>query len=168
MAGRCRVPLDHSGQLGPDRLELGHLGVDLGHPLTQQRLAMPTRAEALVADGQQLSDLAQPEADPLGALDEPQPLNRLLGVLAVTSRGPLRRRLSCVKNLAGSACVASGSLAGRPVALASLGEALELPCVHVAHPFPAMLGRWADPRVVGNTAVTQGIHVRAVLFDPCA
>src|SRR5919202_326402 len=31
-----------------------------------------------------------------------------------------------------------------------------------------MLGRWADPRVVGNTAVTQGMHVRAVLVDPCA
>src|SRR4029453_13255507 len=80
----------------------------------------------------------------------------------------VRLRVSCVNKLAGSSCAAARSLAGRPVALASLGEALELPCVHVAHPFPAMLGRWADPRVVGNTAVTQGIHVRAVLFDPCA
>ena len=35
-------------------------------------------------------------------------------------------------------------------------------------PFPARLGRWADPRVVGSTAVTQGMHVRAVQFDPCA
>lgn len=42
-------------------------------------------------------------------------------------------------------CVAHRSLAGRPVALASLGEALELPFVHVAHPLPARLGRWADP-----------------------
>jgi len=63
---------------------------------------------------------------------------------------------------------ASGSLAGRPVVLASFGELLHLPCVHVAHPFPALLGRWAEPPVVGNSAVTQGMHVRAVLFDPCA
>src|SRR5262249_7204933 len=48
------------------------------------------------------------------------------------------------------------------------GELLELPCVHVAHPFPAMLGRWADSRVVANTTVTQGMHVRPILFDPCA
>jgi hypothetical protein len=43
------------------------------------------------------------------------------------------------KKLAGSSCIASGPLSGRPVALSS-GEALELPCVHVAHPFPAVLG----------------------------
>ena len=40
--------------------------------------------------------------------------------------------------------------------------------MYVAHPFPAGLGRWADPRVVGTTAVTQGFHVRAVQVDPCA
>src|SRR3712207_4309883 len=45
---------------------------------------------------------------------------------------------------------------------------MELPRVHVAYPFPARLSRWADPRVVGNSAVTQGAHVRAVQFDPCA
>src|SRR2546421_12876618 len=61
----------------------------------------------------------------------------------------------------------TASLAGRPVALASLGEALELPFVHAAHPFPAGLGRWADPRVAGNMGVTQGVHVRAILVDPC-
>ena len=38
MAGRGRIPLDHPRQLGPDRLELGHPGVDLSHPLPQQRL----------------------------------------------------------------------------------------------------------------------------------
>jgi hypothetical protein len=31
-------------------------------------------------------------------------------------------------------CVAHRSLAGRPVALASSGEALELPCVHAREP----------------------------------
>src|SRR5687768_10863835 len=58
-------------------------------------------------------------------------------------------------------------LAGRRVAFASFGEALGLPCVHIAYPFPAGLGRGADPRVIGSMAVTQGMHVRAVLFDPC-
>ena len=43
-----------------------------------------------------------------------------------------------------------------------------MPGVHIAYPLPAGLGRWADPRVVGIIAVTQGLHVRAVLFDPCA
>src|SRR2546430_16187326 len=57
-------------------------------------------------------------------------------------------------------------LAGRPVALASSGEALDLPVVHIAYPFPAGLGRWADPRVTGNTALTQGEHVRPILVDP--
>src|SRR5215217_1073400 len=63
---------------------------------------------------------------------------------------------------------ASGSLAGRPVALASSGEALGLPVVHIAYPLPAGLSRWADPRVAGNTGVTQGMHIRAILVDPCA
>ena len=40
--------------------------------------------------------------------------------------------------------------------------------MHAGHPVPAVLGRWADPRVAGNTGVTQGMHVRAILFDPCA
>jgi hypothetical protein len=71
-------------------LQLGDLSVDLGHSLAQQPLAVPAGAQALVADGQQLADLAQPEAEPLGALDEPQPLDRVLLVLAVAGSGPLR------------------------------------------------------------------------------
>jgi pimeloyl-ACP methyl ester carboxylesterase len=59
------------------------------------------------------------------------------------------------------------SLAGRPVAPASLGEALGLPVVHIAHPLPAGLGRWPDPRVAGIVAVAQGVHVRPILVDPC-
>jgi len=78
------------------------------------------------------------------------------------------QKVSCVNKLAGSSCAAARSLAGRPVALASSGEALELPVVHIAYPLPAGLSRWADPRVTGNMALTQGEHVRAVLFDPCA
>ena len=40
--------------------------------------------------------------------------------------------------------------------------------MHAGQPILAERGRWADPRVAGNTGVTQGMHVRAVLFDPCA
>src|SRR5437762_14019273 len=64
-------------------------------------------------------------------------------------------------------CVAHRSLSGRPVALASLGEVLGLPVVHIAYPLPAGLSRWADPRVAGFVAVAQGVHVRAIPLDPC-
>ena len=90
MAGGSGIALDHPRQLAPDRLQRGDLGVDLGHPGAQQLLAVAAWAEALVADGQQLPDLPQPQADALGALDEPQPLDRVLLVLAVAGSGPLR------------------------------------------------------------------------------
>jgi hypothetical protein len=47
-----------------------------------------------------------------------------------------------------------------------LGELLELPLMHAGHPI--VRGRWADPRVAGNTGVTQYLNVRAIVFDPCA
>jgi len=34
--------------------------------------------------------------------------------------------------------------------------------------YPVVGGRWADPRVVASTSVTQGPHVRAILVDPRA
>ena len=52
----------------------------------------------------------------------------------------------------GRLCADSGSLSGRSAALASLGEAPELPFVHAGHPVPADLGRWADPRVADDRA----------------
>ena len=58
MAGGSRILLDHPRQLGPNRLERGHLGVDLSHPIAQQRLTMAAGTQALVADSQQLPDLA--------------------------------------------------------------------------------------------------------------
>ena len=61
---------------------------------------------------------------------------------------------------------ASASLAGRPVALASSGEALELPFVHARQPILAVGGRWADPRIAGNVGVAQGMHIRPILVDP--
>ena len=39
--------------------------------------------------------------------------------------------------------------------------------MHVAHPFPAGLGRWTDPRVADNTGATHGVQVRPILVDPC-
>ena len=44
MAGGSRILLDHPRQLAADRLQLGHLGVDLGHAGAQQRLTVPTGA----------------------------------------------------------------------------------------------------------------------------
>src|SRR5229473_3218604 len=38
--------------------------------------------------------------------------------------------------------------------------------MHAGHPIER--GRWADPRVVRSTGVTQGLHVRTILVDPCA
>jgi hypothetical protein len=76
------------------------------------------------------------------------------------------RTHAIARTAASSDVTVRGSLAGRPVALASSGEALELPCVHAGHPVPAVLGRWADPRVAGNMGVTQGVHVRPILVDP--
>ena len=61
--------------------------------------------------------------------------------------------------------VAHRSLVGHPVALASLGETLELPCVHASHPI--VRGRWAEPRVAGNMGVSQVVHVGPILVDPC-
>ena len=58
-------------------------------------------------------------------------------------------------------------IAGRaPDALASSGEALELPCVHAGS---QSCGTWpmGRPRVAGNMGVTQGVHVRPIQVDPC-
>ena len=43
-------------------------------------------------NGRQVGDLPQPQPEQLGALDEPQPIHRVLLVLAVAGGGPLRRR----------------------------------------------------------------------------
>jgi hypothetical protein len=82
------------------------------------------------------------------------------GARIAESLRPADRRMA-----SNGARVARGSLAGPPVALASSGEALELPCMHARHPIVG--GRWAEPRVAGNVRVTQGVHVRAVTVDPC-
>ena len=79
---------------------------------------------------------------------------------------PHTERRACLRQAARPAA-GRATLAGCPVALGSPGEALELPCVHAAHPFPAVRGRWADPRVGKSMGViTQGGHVRPILVDP--
>ena len=76
---------------------------------------------------------------------------RVCGVLAA-SHG--RRTVVLVDAPCFGRAVRVRSLAGRPVALASSGEALELPFVHARQPILAVRGRWADPRVAGNMGVT--------------
>src|SRR6266511_1118161 len=39
--------------------------------------------------------------------------------------------------------------------------------MHAGQPILAERGRWADPRVAGDTGVTQGMNVRAIVVDPC-
>jgi hypothetical protein len=39
--------------------------------------------------------------------------------------------------------------------------------MHAGQPILAERGRWAEPRVVGNVGVAQGVHVRPILVDPC-
>jgi hypothetical protein len=65
---------------------------DLSQPLAQQRLGVAAGALAPVDNLQQLGDLAQPQPDPLGALDEPQPLYRALVVALIAGHAPLRWR----------------------------------------------------------------------------
>jgi hypothetical protein len=103
------------------------------------------------------------------------------GVVAQVWRGGTGRQVPVARLLAGVDVAAlddglgrragmllarSGSLAGRPVALVSSGEGLELPFVHAGQPILAVGGRWADPRVTGIMGVTQGVHVRPILVDP--
>ena len=57
-------------------------------------------------------------------------------------------------------------LAGRPVALAPSGEALELLFMHARQPILA-IRRWAEPWIIDDIGVTQGVHVRPILVDPC-
>ncbi len=58
-----------------------------------------------------------------------------------------------------------GSLAGHPVALPLLGEALDLPFVHVGQPIQR--GGWANPWVIGHAAVTDSLDVLAIQLDAC-
>lgn len=56
---------------------------------------------------------------------------------------------------------------GRRVGL-RIGELLSLPFIYAGEPILAERGRWTKARVIVGMAVTQGVHVRSILFDPCA
>jgi hypothetical protein len=84
--------LHRAGLLGAWHPKASKLGVDLGQALAQQRLGVAAGALAPVEDLAQPGDLAQPQARPLGALDQPQPLHRALVVAAVAGRAPRCRR----------------------------------------------------------------------------
>jgi len=58
-------------------------------------------------------------------------------------------------------------LSGRPVAVSSLGEVLELPFMDTGQPVSER-GRRAEPRVADNIGVAQGQQIRPILVDPCA
>ena len=43
-----------------------------------------------------------------------------------------------------------------------------MPFIYGGQPFLAERGRWTDARVIGSMAVTQGMYVGAIQFDPRA
>jgi hypothetical protein len=92
VAGSRRVLLDHAGQRTAHGQQLGDLGVDLAHPVAEQRLGVAAGAQALVGDLEQLADLPQPQPGPLGPFDQPQAGDRVLVVQTVAGRGPGRWR----------------------------------------------------------------------------
>src|SRR5688500_7497412 len=61
-----------------------------------------------------------------------------------------------------------GSSGGCPFALRLVAEPLSLPLIHARQPIPAERSRRTDARIIGNPAVAQGPHVRAILVDPGA
>jgi hypothetical protein len=91
-AGRVGPALQQAGELGLQGPEALQLGPDLGQPPPEQVLGVPARALAPVGDLEQLADLAQPQAGPLGALDEAQPSERVLVVEPVAGRRAVRWR----------------------------------------------------------------------------
>src|SRR6266849_2963795 len=85
-----RPVLDHAVELGTQGAQAGELLVHLCDPLPQQAHCVPAWAGPPVPDVQELPDLVQPEAEALGALDEPKALHGVLLVEAVARRGALR------------------------------------------------------------------------------
>jgi hypothetical protein len=65
-AARVGVALQEPGQVGFQAAQAVQLGPDLGQPLAQQRLGVAAGTLAPVGDLEQLADLPQPQAGPLG------------------------------------------------------------------------------------------------------
>ncbi len=82
-----RHPVQHPGQLGAKRAQPGDLSVDTGDMPAQHRLRRAAGAHTGAADRQQVTDLGQPQAEPLRAADEQQPVQRIRAVAAMVSAG---------------------------------------------------------------------------------
>jgi hypothetical protein len=76
---RCQLP-----QLTTQLLELGDAGVELGGTALEQVGDVGAGCLSVVAEGDDLADLAQGEADRLGGADEPEPAQgrRVIGPVA--------------------------------------------------------------------------------------
>ena len=84
--------LEHGGHLGAQGFESLDLDVYLGQLLGQEVRGGFAGAGAGVADGQQVADVLEPQAQSLGAADEVQPVGRLGAVGAVSGGGAGRGR----------------------------------------------------------------------------
>jgi hypothetical protein len=87
--------------------------------------------------------------DPFDGVDQPVQMS------SATYRSPATSTLTRSSTSIGSTTTGSTrrSLSGLPVALPSSSELLSLPFMHARQPILAERGRWADPRVAGNTGV---------------
>jgi hypothetical protein len=76
-------PLGQLPELTAERLELADAGIDVGGAAVQQVGDVGAGCLPVVAEGDDLADLAQGEADRLGGADEPEPSKGRLVVGAV-------------------------------------------------------------------------------------
>ena len=74
-AGQVGWAFQQPIEVGLEVVQALQLDVDLGQPLAQQRLGVPTGTLALVGNLEQLADLAQAQAGSLGPLDQAQPVD---------------------------------------------------------------------------------------------
>src|SRR5918998_2738145 len=89
-AGRVTVrPLDHVEKILAKPSQTAHLLVDLGDARPKQILGVAAGTLAAVLDIEELSNLFQPQSEPLSSLDEAQAVGRVLVVLSVAGPSAL-------------------------------------------------------------------------------
>ena len=84
-------PLGQAPELAAQLLELSYTHLQVGGVALQQLGDMGAGGLTVVAEGDNLADLAQGETDCLGGADEPQPVEGRLVVAAVAGGGAGRR-----------------------------------------------------------------------------